>query len=317
MSATAKYNGALLKKRVGKWGKLTVKIILSGAAVWLFVLLLHLMQLWYAANPLLAGVSNNLAKSTRLPEKPNQTDGGVTIFWPHFPGSFHRTVHKMTINGVDTISEDWLTTSSAEDIIAYYKEQMVARGWQNNTEEDLQLQPENRRDDMGNNGLQSPEYVKKYSSLMDSSLILYRAPWSLQVMAVPSEKGIRQTSVRVFAAATPSIKEFCMSIGEGAFKADGAGLADGAIDTVQESGGQRCHTIIAIKNERPVQIFNEMLKEYHDKNWHSMIFNQARQSRSTYCAWLVNGQSYAALSVKALPQGNSCSVTLTEVTPAK
>jgi hypothetical protein len=134
-------------------------------------------------------------------------------------------------------------------------------------------------------------------------------------MALPSEKGIRQTDVRVFAAATPSIKEFCLSIGEGAFKADGTGPANGAIDTVQESGGQRCHTTIAIKNEEPVQIFNETLKDYHARNWQSMIFRPAQQGQPGYFAWLVKGQSYATLSVKALPQNHSSSVTLTEITP--
>jgi hypothetical protein len=34
-----------------------------------------------------------------------------------------------------------------------------------------------------------------------------------------------------------------------------------------------------------------------------------------YFAWLVKGESYATLSVKALPQGQSSSVTLTEITP--
>lgn len=292
-----------------------MKIILSGVVAGLFILLLNLMQVWYASNPLLAGASKNLIKTTRLPDRKEKSAGSELALWPQFPGSARSTVHRMTLNGVATISEDWQTSAAAVDVIAYYKEQMLARGWREVTEETYQLQPESRGAGMDNHGLQNPKYVEKYVAMMNTSLVLNRAPWSLQILTAPSEKGIRQTAVRVFAAATPSIKEFCLSIGEEAFKADNVGSANGAIDTVQESGGQRCHTTLAIKNEEPGQIFNEMLKEYHGKNWRCLTFHSASQGRPSYFAWLVNGQSYAALSVRALPKGNSSSVTFTEVTP--
>ena len=317
MPATTKCGAAGLKRPAEKWVEVPVKIILSGAAVFFFMLLLHLMQLWYASNPWLAGASKSLPKTARQPDAPAVSAGGVETFWPHFPGSLGSAVHRMAINGVDTISEDWQTSAAGANVIAYYRDQMLARGWQDETEEHLKLQPNNRSDGLANSGLQNPEYVKKYGSLMDSSLIMYRAPWSLQVMAAPSEQGIRQTSVRIFAATTTSIEDFCLSIGEEAFKVDGLGRADGSIDTVQESGGQRCHTTIAMKNEEPVRLFNEKLKEYHDKDWRVMVFNPTQQRPSVYCAWFVKGRSYAAMSVKAMPQNHGSTVTLTEVTPAE
>ena len=310
MSANENNNGALLKRRLQKWGKMALKIILSTVTVFSFIMILRLMQWWYATSPLLAGTYMSLAKPPPLPENQGKMAASDAAFWPHFPGSPSGSPHRITINGVDTLGENWPTTASAEDVIAFYREQMLARGWQDKTEEYYNLQPEFHGDGMGDNGLQNTEYITRYRFYMDSSLILNRNGWSLQFIAVPVEKGIHQTNVRIFAAATPSIKDFSESFGMGDLNPAGGG-----IDAVENSRGQRWHTRIITKNEEPLQVFNAMLKEYRDNNWRALVYNPSPQKQSGYVAWLVKGQSYAGFAVKAIPQGKGSTVTLTEVTP--
>jgi len=287
-----------------------MKIVLSAVAVFGFIMILQLMQWWYATSPLLAGTAMGLAKSARPADLQLKPAADDSIFWPHFPGEFGAKINRMTINGIETVGENWLTSAAGVDVIAFYREQMLARGWRDCTEEYYKLQPEFHGDGMGDNGLQNFEYISRYRFYMDSSLILYHEGWSLQFLAVPIDKGIRRTDVRIFAAATPSITDFAESFGVGKLN-----LADGAIETVQHGNGQRWHTRITSKTEAPLQVFNAMLKEYRDNNWRALVYNPSPQKQSGYVAWLVKGQSYAGFAVKAIPQGKGSTVTLTEVTP--
>jgi hypothetical protein len=296
------------------WVGLAIKIILTGVAVWMFSLLLQMMMLGSVLNPL-AGDSRSPAKSAAPARKSPSLPAPDPTFWPHPPGCFGRGVHQLTINGVDTVGEDWQTALPAADVIAFYKEQMLARGWRDVTEQNYQLQPESRNDSWDKNGVQNPDFVKRYSDMVDSSLVLNHNQWSVQIKAVSGGKGIHPTSVQMFAAATPALREFCMSIGAGAFRGDGVSPVKGAIDTVQESAGQVCHTTISIKQDEASEVFNRMLKEYHANNWRSMTLRADANGSSGYFAWLSRGQSYAGLAVKALPHGKTSTVTITEVSP--
>ena len=247
MSPEAGFDAAVTNRPREKWAELTVKAVLSVAAVAVFASIPYLVRLALRSHRYAPPAAANAAQAIQSPDGREGREEGDPVFWPHLPGSAGRTVHRMMINGVDTISEDWRTSTPAADVIDYYREQMLARGWRDETEENFGLHPETRNPGVGANGLQNPNFVQAYGSLVDSSLILSRGKWSMQVMAVPGETGIRRTAVKVFAAATPSIKNFFLSLEQEAFTADRAGAQRGAIDTVDESGGQRSHTTIVHK----------------------------------------------------------------------
>ncbi len=306
----------LTKGRVGWWGSLAVKCVLSCVVIWVLISLLGLMRLWYAVHPVSrrgAGVEPPVSSGTN--HKPEDFVQNNEIYWPQFFGSARSSVQQVSINGVQMTSQAWETTAPAKDVIAYYREQMTARGWQDITEETYKFQPELRDPGISKNSLQDQQYLKEYSETMDSNLVLRRGNWSIQVMTARNEGKLAQTAVRICAAATPSIEDFVATLVSDFAAGSDAAQSGRPLEMEQESGGQRYHTTIAIKNEEPGQIFNEMLKEYHDKNWRSMTFHLAQQGRPGYFAWLVKGRSYATLSVRALPQSKSSSITLTEVTP--
>ena len=223
---------------------IAAKIIVSGITASCFILMFQVMQLWYSYSASAARIS------VKPPAAPTQTGGtlqkqvgfgeGNGIFWPHFPGSDNAIVHQMRINGVETISEDWQTTALACDVVAYYRGQMLARGWRETTEENFQLQPESRSAGIGKNGVQNPEYLKKYESIMNSSLVLNRGEWCIQVVAVASEKGVKHTDVRVFAADTPYINDLGLSLVSGGMDNENIGQTN-TIDTLQEDGSH-CRT---------------------------------------------------------------------------
>ena len=109
MPPTTKGAAAEWKPPARKWFELPVKIILSGLAVYFFSLVLHLMQSWYATSALLNNAADNPATSARPVETPVEAAGVVGIFWPQFPGSSKSTVHRMSLNGVEAMGEDWQT----------------------------------------------------------------------------------------------------------------------------------------------------------------------------------------------------------------
>ena len=315
MSPEAGFDAAVTNRPRGKWAELSIKAVLSVAVLAVFASIPYLVRLALGSHRYAPPAAANAAQAVQSSEGREGRGGeGDQVFWPHLPGSAGRAVHRMTINGVDTISEDWRTSTPAADVIDYYREQMLARGWRDETEESFGLQPETRNPGVGANGLLNPKFVQAYGSLVNSALILSRGKWSMQVMAVPGETGIRQTAVRVFAAATPSIKDFFLSLEEGAFRAGPTGAASGAIDTVEESGGQRSHTTLVLRNGEPGRIFDEMIGQYREKGWQCLV-TPPPQGQPAYFAWLVKERAYAALSVRGLPQGRGASVTLTEIAP--
>jgi hypothetical protein len=86
---------------------------------------------------------------------------------------------------------------------------------------------------------------------------------------------------------------------------------------VQKNGSEHYHTTIAVKSETPAQAFQEALKNLAVQGWRPVMALPKGKQPSGYFAWLLRGTQYAALSVSVSPRGNSSSVTLTEVTPAK
>lgn len=305
------------KKKFGWWSGLVVKCVLSCVVVGMLIALLNLMRLWYALHPVPGRVGDEppVAGGARQPEHLALDDG---VYWPQFPGSSRSSFQQVSINGVQMTSQAWETTAPAKDVIAFYREQMTVRGWEDVTEENFKLKPDLRDPGISKNSLQDENYLKIYDETIDSNLVLRRGHWSIQVTTVPNEEGkLAQTTVRICAAATPSLNDFVDSLTSDFAVGSDAVAGGKPLEMEQKSAGQHYHTSIAFKNEEPGRIFNEMLKEYQDKNWRCLAFPSAQAGQPGYFASLVKGQSYGYLSVKAMPKGKGSSITMTEVTPEK
>jgi len=236
-------------------------------------------------------------------------------FWPQFPHGAVAAVHEMTLNGVDLVSEHWETAASAADVIAYYREQMAARGWRDVTEESFELSPEMRNNGTGSTGLQNQEYAAKYRKILESSLVLNHGPQCLQINAVPEENKTGWIDVRICAAATPSIKDFIESLA--AIRPDDGkdGPARGPIDAVQHNGGQRYHTTITAQPDEPAPVFQRTLADLQSQGWQLVLTKPAQNARADYFACLSRDKQYAVLFVRASTDNRGASVTFTEVAP--
>ncbi len=286
-------------------GRLLLTIIAVFAFLCALVMLMKIHALFLASQEPLRNhplyVGNNI--------RPAASTSVVHPFWPEFPRNSTEKLQSAVINGVQILTEEWESSAAASDILLYYREQMIARGWQDVTEETYSLQPEL----LGTtNGLQDERYIANFRTIMDSKLMLKRGQWSLHISTEPA-KGFGQITVKFYAAATPSIENFFMGMSSGLVPNKGA---DGKpIDVVQENGSDHYHTTIVTKSGTPTQAFQEALAKVGTQGWRPVLFLPKQQTQSGYFAWLVRGKDYAALSVRALPQGKSSSVTLTEVTP--
>jgi hypothetical protein len=268
------------------------------------ILLLNLMKLWYSVLPAVRRASYEPPVSDVSNFNPRKSAQNNDIFWPQFLGSDHSSVHRAIINGVQIISQAWDTTTSGRDVIDFYRRQMIARGWQDLTEETLQFRPELRPEE---------RYLSIYQATMDSDLILNRGGWSMQVTTFPSKQEIGQTTVSVCVASTPSLKDFLAQLVSSS--AENTTQGGQPLDVVQESGTDIYHITIAVKDEPLVQAFQSALADFGAKGWRPVMALPEERTPSGYFAWLVKGKQYATLSVAALPQGGGSSVTFTEVTP--
>ena len=102
------------KTRVGWWGSLAIKCVLSCAVIWASLVLFDLVRLWCAVHPApkRAGIESTASYGVNhQPEDLAQNNG---ILWPQCFGSAGSSVEKITINGVQMISQAWETTAPAK-----------------------------------------------------------------------------------------------------------------------------------------------------------------------------------------------------------
>jgi hypothetical protein len=291
------------KSPFGWWCNLAVKCVLSCLAVGVFISLLNLMKLWYAGHPPVRthgyepSVSDGANYNSRGSAQNNE------IFWPQFLGSERSSVHQVTINGVQITSQAWVTTASGRDVIAYYRQQMTARGWRDVTEETIQLRPEYQQDE---------RYLSVHRAALDSGLILNRGGWCMQVTTFPDKEKAAQTTVNICVASTPSLQDFFAQL----VSPSGEDTAQGGqpLDVVQQGSDGTYHMMITMKDESPAQAFQDALSDAGAKGWSPAMIPGPQRSSGNF-VWLTKGAQYAALSVAASPGGQGSSVTLVEVTP--
>ena len=285
-----------------------VKVVLSVAAI---VALLAALNLVFRVHRMLqdseSGVQNLPPLYVGKPAAAHASDAPVQTLWPEFPHNNGGTVQSSVINGIQVIAEEWDCGASPDDILSYYRDQMTARGWQDTTKQAYNLQPE--MNEMPGD-TEKEQYISNYRDVTDSTLVFNRGDWSLRISTEPAKEGFHQTSVRFYAAKTPSI----VDVGEVAMASvvPKQGQKESPLDVIQKSDGDNYHTMISTKLEPSKDAFRDALADVTGKGWRPVLFKRLPQG---YFAWLVKGQQYGALSVRDEHQGQSSSVTLIEVTP--
>jgi hypothetical protein len=93
-------------------------------------------------------------------------------FWPEFPRSDAGTFQSAVINGIQIMTEEWQCSNPPNDVLAYYRDQMTARGWQDVTEKTYNLQPELREGELAQGQPQDQTYINDYKKNMESKLAL-------------------------------------------------------------------------------------------------------------------------------------------------
>jgi hypothetical protein len=289
---------------IGEWAG---KALLTAVVVLCFLVALALLgrvqKLFLASqNP---PPPLHFGNAARLPSGTT----GIQPPWPAFPRNGPRKLNAALVNGVQVVTDEWDCNATPAEVLAYYREQMAARGWHDVTEETYGLQPELRE---GGYELQDESYVKNYRTVMDANLVLNRGEWSIHVSTQPGSSFGHLTTVKIYAATAPSITQFFEGVGLALMPSD-EGRAK-TLDAVQQGAGGRYHTTIATRKEPQAQAFQAALAELQAKGWRPLVVLPRQQARPTFSVWLAKGEQYGMLVVNRIPAGSS--VAFTEVTPS-
>ena len=137
----------------------------------------------------------------------------------------------------------------------------------------------------------------------------------MELMTTRNQKQIAQTTVRIYAAATPSVGNFVQTL-TGDFAASANRSSNGKpLEVEEQAGHQRLHTTVIARWESPAEAFQETVSNLKAQGWHLVLPPAKQPSSPGFFVWLARGNQYGALSVKALPRSQSSSVMFAEVMP--
>jgi len=284
-----------------------VKLLLTLATIVILAMALNLVR---NAHKLFldsqAGLNNPPPLYVGKPKTTNQSDPSVQPFWPEFPHSDAGAFQSAIINGIQVMTEEWTCNAAPGELLAYYRDQMAARGWRDVTDQ--------IRSEMSGapNVAENEQAVSKYRNYLASNLALARGDWSFQISVKPGNSDA-QIAVKICAAATPSSAAFFLQMGASLQNDHGPNVKP--VDVMQDNGSEHYRTTISASAKPQEAAFQETLANLAAQGWRPAMFLPKEKTSSGYMAWLVRGKQYAALSVNPLPQGKLCSITLTEVTP--
>jgi hypothetical protein len=283
---------------------LAARVVLSVAAAVGFGVLLCLAAAWHPFRRLPArsdGLPGLFAADRRQPSRAGEN---VERFWPQFPDDGDAPVHRIVVNGVTFLSQEWRSSAPARDVVAYYREQMLARGWSDTTRETLRLPPLSA----------SPgqEALARLVTTVDSSLTVNRGDWSLWVMTASRENERQPTEVRILAADTPSIQDFGLLL---ASALSPNGPSGRSVEAVQDGAGLRSRTVLSVKEEPPGAAFAEIIAGLQAQGWRTVVAPRSEPNGREHFAWLDRGRDYACLVVRAARNGAGSEVALTELSP--
>ena len=237
---------------------------------------------------------------------PEAKSDSIPLPWPEFPHSSPSRVRTSIINGVRTITDGWTTGAPAGNVLAYYRDQMIARGWRDVTEETYSVQPESHR---GLDDADAEVFAAKYRKIIESTLVLTSGQWTMHIVAVPSRQRL-ENLVEIYAVAAPSLKHFTDSL-----QTTLASNASQPLEVLRNGNGQLYRTTVISRDQTTAESFRQELMALQAQGWRSLILLPAQGRHPGQFAWLVKGEAYMALSVSPLPGSDRCSVMLTQVTP--
>jgi hypothetical protein len=297
-----------------RWRAAT-QVILSVAVIYLFGSILFA----FARIQLALRHGRELAQNPPPPATAKSSTEGSSsaaeALWPRFPHTGPSNLTRINLNGVEILSEDWDCAATPGGILGYYREQMAARGWRDTTEETYGLQPELREWGVNKKGLQDEKYLEVYRKVMDSSVVLRRGQWSMHVLTQPRKGSMAGTAVKIYAAATPSLKDFFADLAPAGRPALNDTPAPG-VEATQYAGKDQYHTTIQTRSTDPEQALQEAEASFRAKGWRPLLTSSPDQSRQAYSTWFAKDTQYAVVMVHPLPNGQGSTVTLTEVTAA-
>jgi hypothetical protein len=264
-----------------------------------------------------AGQPHQIAAKPFRPSRTESAGNEARAPWPRFLTASKVQSGSYVVNGVNCITEEWQTWSSESEVIEYYREQMLARGWRDVTAEEFGITPELEDQFVNKGAADNVREREFFDKTMASNLVLNRGNWTMHVDAASAPSKLSQTSVRIFAAATSSIKNLATELTASLVSSPNSLAKNQKFEVDNSFGGEHYRTTISERDREPSQAFQEALTDLKTKNWRLLYAPRLdrKENPAGLQAWLVNEGGYAMLSVKASSKALGSSVVLTEVTP--
>lgn len=222
----------------------------------------------------------------------------VRTLWPRYPQAKQiDELSAVALNGVLLLTESWEVPGDSQGVLDYFSQQMSARGWLDVTAAEYDMKQEWYQIAQVIKDRQSPFYREVDQQVVESTLVLSKEPWTVQITLGPAPAAWR-SRVFICAAKVASFAELTEKINASAKTMLTSGQMQKCIEVDEFSSKGGCQTCVLTAPGGPFGLFNSALAKMRSKNWRSVWISTARRLKNDgYFALLAKAQKMICLAV--------------------
>lgn len=263
---------------------------------------------------LAGGILSALRAPPPKPYRPHTAPAGFAAtppprFWPSFPGSRPSGVRDLVLNGIRMLAEDWDVRGGASAVLAYYREQMFARGWSDVTEEAFNLRE--GFDALGQDAQADQEFLATYDDIMGANAAFQRGGWITMLNLTPGpRRGTQHLQWSAFA--TPSVSEVFKTLSATSPTGRPASPDRLVLTATEDQAESRWHTRVFESALPAPECYAEKISALKADDWRPLFLSPSHASAGPWFAVFQKAGGYLYLVVNPAREGRGSTAVLSE-----
>ncbi|MDA0321698.1 MAG: hypothetical protein O2923_03140 [Verrucomicrobia bacterium] len=276
-----------------------IKVVLAGivclAALWLVGVMPTRLVTRYLQPRMEERLRTRERPDLSIPEPvlSIREDPGAWSSIPRYPAIERGGAKTVTLNGIPMSIAQFVVRAPSYEVINYYTQQMLARGWTDVTEERYRLAHEHG-DETVRAAAYGTEAARRYEDVRDSRAIFRRGDESMHVTTTRAGHG--KHSVQVLRSDTPSLTRLMSEIGEREHAGAAGRAPERFLDVSEQTpGGTGARTALYSGSGSVTDLTRRVVRDMSRQGWRIQSSRDVERSANGQHVFLTRNGALAFL----------------------